>query len=324
MFTLSRVAAPTVALAVCLFGSAPAWAESTVLSGMFDGSEPVMGPISDYGCTRGQYGYRQSTFHVSSAGSYIFSNPFEALHYHGGMPVDYRVYKGSFNRADPRQNVMTFWGPSYSLSLTTGVNYVLVVQQCNSNEGAWAAGFVGPGSIVSDAVAHVPSFTRGKFTASDPTKPWSPNVDEKTPYKQSGPIRVSRDGTYYFADTIPGDMGAQVSLQVYTAPVNPEDPWANLVTWVARGMPLLELHTGQDYYFVTQVISGYPTGEFLYALAPPAPLRINPGLSGTWYNPDTPGQGFFLTVYEKLNQVFMAWFTYADDPRQMMNMANAG
>lgn len=313
MFTLSRVAAPAVALAVCLFGSAPAWAESTVLTGMFDGSEPVMGPISDYGCTPGQYGYRQSTFHVSSGGSYIFSNLFEALHYHGGMPVDYRVYKDSFNPADPRQNVMTFWGPSYSLSLTTGINYVLVVQQCNNAEGAWAAGFVGPGSVLSDSTAAVPQFTKGKFTPSDSTKPVSIYGEENGPYKQSGPVRVSRDGTYSFADTF-FEGGAQVSLQVYTAPVNPAEPWANLVAGATRGMPLIELHAGQDYYFVTQWIYGVKYGEFQYALAPPAPLRINPGLSGTWYNPDTPGQGFFLTVYEKLNQVFMAWFTYAQDP----------
>jgi hypothetical protein len=52
----------------------------------------------------------------------------------------------------------------------------------------------------------------------------------------------------------------------------------------------------------------------LYVVAPPAPLRINAGLAGTWYNPDTPGQGFFLTVYEKLNQVFMGWFTFRSDP----------
>jgi len=49
-------------------------------------------------------------------------------------------------------------------------------------------------------------------------------------------------------------------------------------------------------------------------LAPPAPFRINHGLADSWYNPETPGQGFFLDVFEQLNQVFLGWFTYALDP----------
>jgi len=313
MSTLSRVTATVFATSVWLIGSVPAWAEGTILSGRFDGSEPVMGPLSDYGCIpTGQHGYRQSTFHVSTGGAYIFGNLFEELHSHEVSAVDYRVYEGGFNPAAPGQNAMT-WHDNGSFDFTTGVTYTLVVQQCKNDEGAWVAGFVGPGPILSDSVAAVPQFTRGKFSASDPTMPLNPGSKENSRFKQSGPIRVSRDGTYYFV-SMPFELGAQVSLQVYTEPVNTADPLANRVAIASRGVPLIALHAGQDYYFVTQWIEGDVSGEFLYVLAPPAPFRINPGLAGIWHNPDTPGQGFFLTVYEKLNQIFLGWFTYEQHP----------
>jgi hypothetical protein len=37
---------------------------------------------------------------------------------------------------------------------------------------------------------------------------------------------------------------------------------------------------------------------------------INAGLNDAWFNPETPGQGFFIIVLPHLKQVFMAWFTY--------------
>jgi plastocyanin len=37
---------------------------------------------------------------------------------------------------------------------------------------------------------------------------------------------------------------------------------------------------------------------------------INAGLNDAWYNPLTPGQGFFVTVFPDLKQMFLAWFTF--------------
>lgn len=39
-------------------------------------------------------------------------------------------------------------------------------------------------------------------------------------------------------------------------------------------------------------------------------FTINPGLNGSWFNPDTSGQGFFLDVFPEAETVFLAWFTY--------------
>lgn len=37
---------------------------------------------------------------------------------------------------------------------------------------------------------------------------------------------------------------------------------------------------------------------------------INPGINDAWYNPATVGQGFLITVFPDIEQVFLAWFTY--------------
>lgn len=39
-------------------------------------------------------------------------------------------------------------------------------------------------------------------------------------------------------------------------------------------------------------------------------FTINPGLNDAWYNPETSGQGFFISVFPDLGAVTLAWFTY--------------
>ncbi len=44
----------------------------------------------------------------------------------------------------------------------------------------------------------------------------------------------------------------------------------------------------------------------------PSSFEINPGLSGAWFNPATPGQGWLIDVIERESglELFVAWFTY--------------
>ena len=37
---------------------------------------------------------------------------------------------------------------------------------------------------------------------------------------------------------------------------------------------------------------------------------INAGLNDAWYNPETNGQGFLIVVWERIQTVFVAWFSY--------------
>lgn len=49
----------------------------------------------------------------------------------------------------------------------------------------------------------------------------------------------------------------------------------------------------------------------IVAELPSAPaLAITDALAGAWYNPATPGQGFFVDVIAESNQLFVGWFTY--------------
>ena len=39
-------------------------------------------------------------------------------------------------------------------------------------------------------------------------------------------------------------------------------------------------------------------------------FSINAGLNDAWYNPATNGQGFLVVVWENIQMMFVAWFTY--------------
>jgi hypothetical protein len=41
---------------------------------------------------------------------------------------------------------------------------------------------------------------------------------------------------------------------------------------------------------------------------------LNVGLSGAWYNPQTPGQGLLIEVIPETGELFVGWFTFNDQP----------
>ena len=319
-----------LALTLFMFTATPAWAAGSVLSGMFDGSEPVIeqlltvSPTSSRECTQTPLGYQQSSFTVSASGNYSFKNAFGGWGWYEnraleGVDVTALVYQGSFNASDPSRNLVASGVYDHvpgEVNLDADTTYVLVVQQwCLPVEGAWAVTFTGPGSVSSDQAVVVPSFTSGVVTDDSPSRInpcltwWDPVYSR---YQQTGPIQVSRDGQYYFADAGDDDL----CLSVYTSPVDPDNGYANFVASNAFDYYWgpISLQAGKDYYFVVQPGTPTGTGEYFYVLAPPAPFRMNAGMADSWYNPANPGQGFFLDVFENLNQVFLGWFTYSDDP----------
>ena len=54
------------------------------------------------------------------------------------------------------------------------------------------------------------------------------------------------------------------------------------------------------------------------------PFVMNAGLNDAWYNRLTDGQGFFITVFPKLNFVSLAWFTYDSELPSLDATANLG
>ena len=53
-------------------------------------------------------------------------------------------------------------------------------------------------------------------------------------------------------------------------------------------------------------------------------FSINAGLNDAWYDPDTDGQGFFITVFADLGYVSLAWFTYDTELPAEDAQANLG
>jgi len=59
------------------------------------------------------------------------------------------------------------------------------------------------------------------------------------------------------------------------------------------------------------------------AESPPL-LKLNSGLNDAWFNPETDGQGFFITVFPDLDLVSLAWFTYDTELPPEDAQANLG
>lgn len=89
---------------------------------------------------------------------------------------------------------------------------------------------------------------------------------------------------------------------------------------VADAIDALELISGGPSFPSLPVIN-FTAGETIVAEnlvmttlteldAPPKPFAINAGLNDSWFDPETNGQGFFISVYPALGSVAAAWFTY--------------
>jgi hypothetical protein len=283
-----------------------AFAVNTVLSGIFDGSEPSAANLPGDKCDEiSEFAYQEITgVTVSTSGTYTMTDVYNSR----GVDLIILVYRGSFNPNSPQSNLISPDGFDVSSegTLNAGQNHTLVLQHwCRPREGAWAIAISGPGSASSTNAVSVPGVTMGNITNADPSVNSSWCGDR---YEESEAVRVSRTGTYYYSD-VSINFDLDMCLSIYSAPFNPSNPNANLVgRWDENGT--FELRSGRDYYFVVQPWDDGDTGEFFYTLVLEGPFRISSAMSGSWFDPLTAGQGFFMDVLDSSNQLFLAWFTY--------------
>lgn len=296
-------------------------AEGTVLTGTFDGSERSLPHVWDpYDCIGSQAaGFQAIAFEVSESGEYLvtdlYGNHYYWLGWTGGYTIN--VYEGRF---EPSASVAVE-PVNEPFALQSGREYSLVVHAyCPGFEGAWAASLQGPGTVSSSAVAQLPPFSRGSFTVADPTMTsdcgsgyyawgWGPISD--APYHQLGPIRLRQGGEYYYG----AHYVNEACLAIYTAPVDPNNRQANRIALLAGFDTTVTLEADTDYWFVSQWTGfGWSErdAEYLHVLVPPASFRINAGLNGAWYDPATPGEGYFISVFDARNEMFVANLTYSN------------
>jgi hypothetical protein len=303
-----------LALAALLASPLSANAANSVLSDVFDGSEPRLDPLP--GSCSGQrdpLAYQDAgSFQVAESGTYYVHDAYQDNPgYFDGVEVTVFIYDGGFDPQNPLNNLVTPEGIFYDgfVELIAGRNYHLVVQHwCKNEKGAWAVTFSGPGNVTSAVSRVVPLETQGVIISEDMRA--DTECGDALRYQQTGPVQVQQSGTYYYSDIFTfTDVDA--CLQVYTAAFDPANPNANRVGEAMDDFGTVELQAGRDYYFVVQALDfGPDTGEYFYLLAPQAPFGINKALAGGWFNPQTNGQGFFVDVYEGRNEMFVGWYTF--------------
>lgn len=79
---------------------------------------------------------------------------------------------------------------------------------------------------------------------------------------------------------------------------------------LASSLNITTFGTGEDGSIY---VAGRNNGVFLVSDGPhqaEQEFQMSGWLNDSWYNPDTPGQGVFITVFEDTEMVFLAWFTY--------------
>jgi hypothetical protein len=292
-------------------------AVNSVVSGVFDGSEQKIVPLPGTCGGSDPLGYQDvGEFRVSVSGDYTVSDAY----YEIGNDISANIYIGSWDPNNPSNNLVTPNGIDFAqrVSLDAGSTYVLVVQvfcgqfyrQWINRQGAWAVNFAGPGEVTSDARVQVPEWTAGSFSNADPT---TDSECGNSQYVESDPIRVTKSGNYFYQD-VSLEFDVDMCLQIYTAPFDAANPNNNRVLFSngqgnADDFGIVYLESGKDYYFVSQPLIEANTGEYFYMFAA-ADFYITYAMSGSWFNPETNGQGFLIDVFDSANVMFLAWFTY--------------
>lgn len=304
-------------IAACLF-SVTAWADNHTLTGAFDGAEPFLSAAPG-SCDDTAKRYRVAgTVTVSASGSYRVvdaGNWFPFYLAESGIADSViMIYAGNFNPSSPGSNRVATVDEYEDVQLASGTSYILVVQHwCEEYNGAYAIVIEGgPGAVSGDGFAS-PAQTIGDFDAGSPSAYFA-DVDLILHYRADTKT-VAETGGYFWVDLWEETDGTPMLLRIYKDSFSPQDTEANLVynsndDFVGS----FHLEAGVNYVFV--LVESSPGSQHLqYVLFPSAtgPSNFNPGLNGSWTNPDIKAQGILVDVVASAGVVFFAHFTFQDD-----------
>lgn len=254
----------------------PASAAASSFSGTFDGSEleadmPECGELTPYDVL--------GPVQVSVSGTYNYGDL--SIGYAVDMMID--VYQTSFDPANTGTNHIDGADDSGSFTLTSGINYFIVVMpyDCDPDLGTWEFVLTGPGTVSGGAVT--PSVTlSGTFDGSEPQASL-PGCGGTYYYDVFGPVQVTVTGTYNYVDISIG-YAVDMYLIVYENSFDVNNPNTNVVDDHDDSGPF-SLSAGVDYYFVIQPLCGNDTGTWEFSISGPgaftgAGLPALPTLAG--------------------------------------------
>jgi len=90
-----------------------------------------------------------------------------------------------------------------------------------------------------------------------------------------------------------------------------QELWSHELPFVGSAPATVYKAGGRQFLFVpaTGGLLETPVGNTYVAFSLPE-FQINSGLNDAWYSPATNGQGFLISVFPTIKQMFLAWFTY--------------
>jgi hypothetical protein len=320
-----RLRAAVICALACGLGATSLQAAGpAIYARISDGSEPKAAwflPTSELNrCDTRRLGayFDFGIFRVSTTESYTV---FNAQRGHYGLDLNIALYSGDFVPADlPRNRVALFKGSS-ELNLQAGTDYRIVVQQPCTYSGQTIFGFgnhpyaIGIVPVATDSAGMasggglrpLPGYMHGVFDGSEPS------VDLGSGnrwYRVNGPVRVAKTGLYFLMDVL-----RSLVIGIYDAPFDPDNPGDHRTVGSAFIQNSFYLSAGRDYYVVVQPQSENTEGRWLFTMAAARDFSLNPGMNGSWFNPDFRGQGFFVDVLAELSEsssgtLFLGWDTY--------------
>ena len=102
-----------------------------------------------------------------------------------------------------------------------------------------------------------------------------------------------------------------VSNATQCTPLNGAGNWTSQVLNASGGSVNIQINVAGDYLFTIECTDGDNTeSRSVNVEVTAASFRINAGLNDAWVSDEAEKQGFFFTVYESLQLVFISWFTF--------------
>jgi hypothetical protein len=151
-------------------------------------------------------------------------------------------------------------------------------------------------------------------------------VDNNITYQNGGPIDIEAE-----VDNVSGTGAPAYTVNFFVSTdstITPADVLIGSVNRPALGAGnsdnftaslVIPLGLSEGSYFIGAIIdlndanTGNNTNledESILVTFSGITFVINNGLNDAWFDAQTPGQGFFITVFPNRGEVFLAWFTY--------------